>query len=135
MNQPNSSDSPTSLDSNGPTMLAMRILSGEIGMNPVVELAESFIQDIHPMVDDIEQQLRIPNLAQAERLSHSLKASASIFELTSVMEPAAQIENHSHDGFLDEALVAHEQLRGTAISAIELLQTSISALKGIYSND
>lgn len=110
------------------TDLALHQLAGEIGVAAVIELANDFMEDLDAILGHIEQALDDSNLIEVERHAHTLKATASIFDLTDLAMTAAFIEEQCHSGQMKGAQDSKPKLSTEVAKAAEQLRASIATL-------
>ena len=88
----------------------------------VIEMAESFLQDVPEMIAQLNQAAESGTLEELEREAHSLKGAAGIFNWQGLMKRALKVEELAEQGEREKAvagIAAIEEEFKTAHGAME----------------
>jgi len=88
----------------------------------VIEMAESFMQDVPEMISELNRTAAEGALPELERAAHSLKGAAGIFNWQELVARAKKVEDLAEAGELDKAragIKAIEEEYETAHGALE----------------
>jgi HPt (histidine-containing phosphotransfer) domain-containing protein len=98
---------------------ALRMHNGDTEF--LTEIWKLFLDDARSKLDKLDQAFAEQDVAQLERLAHSLKSSSAVIGSSVLSEKAAHLEMVSRDGNSEEVRTSYPEFRGTLDGVLEFL--------------
>ncbi len=107
---------------------ALTKLAEQLSLEDAVNLATEFLSDLEDQLNQIKGALESKEYQHVRRYAHSLKGTASIFDLSELQEVAFTMETACHHDRYDDAAAALPELVAAAKKAEEHLRKAIFSI-------
>jgi PAS domain S-box-containing protein len=107
---------------------ALRKLAEQLSLDDAVTLATEFLSDLEEQIAEIRNALEKKEYQHVRRFAHSLKGTASIFDLSELQAVASNMEDACHEDRYNDAAASLPALVAAAKKADDHLRKAISSI-------